>query len=142
MFRENASPNKKQGQGMTTSLDPMLFMYECISIAHPTGGPTALDHWSFEYDYIRREGFGTSTEYKVQNRRHSALDLSRFLGAQPISRLFVSFWRSKKKARPAGHSKPLACAKKPSAATPNRNGQEPGRTGARPLQGGKRNTPN
>ncbi|MCL2843410.1 MAG: hypothetical protein FWE28_08115 [Oscillospiraceae bacterium] len=50
-------------------------VFEHISIEHPTGGPTALDHWGFEYDYIWREGFCTSAGYKVQNRRHSALDL-------------------------------------------------------------------
>ncbi|MCL2843056.1 MAG: hypothetical protein FWE28_06250 [Oscillospiraceae bacterium] len=51
-------------------------MFECLSIAHLTGGPTALDHWSSEYYYIWHEGFSTSTEYKGQNHRHSALDLA------------------------------------------------------------------
>ncbi|MCL2842237.1 MAG: hypothetical protein FWE28_02055 [Oscillospiraceae bacterium] len=54
----------------------MLEALERISIAHPPGGIIALDHWGFEYYYIWREGFCTSTEYKVRNRRHSALDLA------------------------------------------------------------------
>ncbi|MCL2842692.1 MAG: hypothetical protein FWE28_04400 [Oscillospiraceae bacterium] len=54
----------------------MLPIHEHISIVHHSGNTTALDHWSFEYYYIWREGFGTRAEYKVRNRRHSALDLA------------------------------------------------------------------
>ncbi|MCL2842108.1 MAG: hypothetical protein FWE28_01395 [Oscillospiraceae bacterium] len=73
-------------------------IFEHISIEHQAGGVTALDHWSFEYYYIWREGFCISTEYKVQNRRHSALDLGGYIGAQPLC--FLCFF-AKRQRRPA-----------------------------------------
>ena len=43
------------------------------------------------------------------------LDLCGYVGAQPLCRIFVSFWRNKKKARPAGHDQLAVLAKKSSA---------------------------
>ncbi|MCL2842795.1 MAG: hypothetical protein FWE28_04920 [Oscillospiraceae bacterium] len=51
-------------------------------------------------------------------------------------------FNDKKKARPAGHDQPLACAEIESAATPNSKGQEPGRAGSTPPTRCKRNPPN
>ncbi|MCL2842068.1 MAG: hypothetical protein FWE28_01195 [Oscillospiraceae bacterium] len=62
----------------------MRSIHKHSSIAHPTGDTTALDHWSSEYYNIRLESISTSAEYKERNRRHSALDLCGYIGAQPL----------------------------------------------------------
>jgi len=45
----------------------MISIFERISIEHPTGSAAAFDHWGLEYDYIWREGIGTSAGHKERN---------------------------------------------------------------------------
>ncbi|MCL2843748.1 MAG: hypothetical protein FWE28_09910 [Oscillospiraceae bacterium] len=110
----------------------MRSIFERSAIAHPTGTTTALDHWSFEYYDIRLEGFGTSTGYEVRNRRHSALDLSGYIGAQPLC--FLCFF-AKRQRRPARQG--MTSWREPPRnlrRNAERKGQGPERTRAHPLQ--------
>jgi len=45
-----------------------------ISTKKPNQKPTALDHWFFDAYNFRLKSSGNSTEFKMRNRRHLALD--------------------------------------------------------------------
>jgi len=114
-------------------------VHERISIEHPTGDTTALDHWSLEYYDIRLESIDTSAGYKMRNRRHSALDLCGYIGAQPLC--FLCFFAKPQRRPVRQDNTSWRFLPRNPRRNAERKGQEPGHQGHRPPRKakGKRN---